>query len=189
VLNGDKTCGVTPYAKKCRMMKIKTSVNNAWIAGIEPLIPVQEQVESITGDVVESLSNAGRYIVDLFTGSPVWFEWTLNAEKQFNALEFDYEFHNGAEGLLTVLLDDIPIYQLDERLLSRNEKKTTQTLYFNGLEVGPHSLGFRIDPYSTQQSRATISNIKFKLIEKNIEKDHLCFPVKAKNKKVVIICL
>lgn len=91
---------------------------------------------------------------------PVWFEIPLNTTEPYDAIQFTYEFLSakGAEGIMTVFVDDNPVYKIDERITSAGTT-TTPAIPVGDLAPGRHTLGFRIDPYTDIKSSARITNI------------------------------
>ena len=101
--------------------------------------------------------------IQLLSGSPVWVDTTLDISELSNTLQFDYVFENNAEGYLTVFIDGKPIVSIDERL-RLSGIVYTEEVYIGIIEPGRHSLSFRIDTFSTDQSRLMLSNMGFSLL-------------------------
>jgi hypothetical protein len=96
----------------------------------------------------------------LKTGSPVWFEAPLTTTQSFNLIKFDYQFLSaaGSQGILTIFVDDQLVYKIDERIIVPGVN-TAQDIPVGELNPGPHTIGFRLGPFTTVQSVARISNI------------------------------
>jgi hypothetical protein len=130
----------------------------AWITG--------EIRKSITA-VVETVDDITRgWLVTLFTGSPVWIEVPISTTQDFNLLQFDYEFLStaGAQGILTVFVDNQLVYKIDERITDPG-LNTTQEILVGNLSPGLHTISFRVDPFTAVQSVARISSIQFGLLK------------------------
>lgn len=110
-------------------------------------------------------SNTGRVLLDgvkafLSTGSPVWLQLLLDFKVPVNFVSFEYLFGGefGAEGLLSVFINDRPLAQIDQRY--SYDKFSQHLLMFPSTFEGLHTLSFRLDPYSDAISSIELQNIR-----------------------------
>ena len=151
-------------------------------------INTSNPTQSTTGNVMIDGSNQ---TLTLTTGNqdPVWYKLDFTILNKVNILEFDYEFPSNSEGYLTLYVNNVPEVNFDERL-SKDVKNTTHRIHVGDLEPGTYSLGFRLQPHTTTASIAKINEIRFSYIDSKITEDEdLCFPIKAKNGNVAVVCL
>lgn len=152
------TTNVSPVVEQAiSLTRLGTS---AIIGGIEGI------KKSITGAVDLLVGTLPTDIIAVFhSGSPVWFEIPLNTTEPYNILKFDYEFLSaaGAEGVMTVFVDDNPVFKIDERITNAGTT-TTPDIPVGDLAPGQHRVGFRLDPFTDVQSSARVNNIQFGLL-------------------------
>ncbi len=100
------------------------------------------------------------------TGSPVWFEIMDTTDQPSNILKFDFQFLSmiGAQGVLTVFVDDNPVYKIDERRTPAG-LNTAGEIPIGELQPGPHKIGFRLDPFSDVHSIVQISDVQLGYLE------------------------
>ncbi len=113
-------------------------------------------VEWLMGDEIIGVS------ATLKTDSPVWVEAPITTTRTFNLIKFDYEFLStaGSEAIMTVWVDDQPVYKIDERITDPGVNRARH-IPVGDLSPGEHTIGFRLDPFTNVQSVARISKIKF----------------------------
>lgn len=150
---------------------------NNYIAGNDPVLlyalpipePPKQLVESenrpvIFGGSEPIMSETGiaeitANSVILETGSPAWLLQTIDVSHPASFLTFDLDFtsESGSQGLLSVFLDNQLIGKIDERFVL--EDVQVQHLSFSEIRPGPHTLAFRLDPFTEIQSKAKIDNV------------------------------
>jgi hypothetical protein len=116
--------------------------------------------QSLTGNVAYDGTSATEG-----TGSPVWFEVTTTTTETSNSLKFDYEFLSsaGAEGILTVFVDNQPVYTIEERITAPGINNA-KDIWAGELSAGNHAIEFRLDAFTDVQSVARISNVQLGLL-------------------------
>src|SRR5438067_528045 len=100
-------------------------------------------VEWLMGDALTGVS------ATLKTGSPVWVEAPITTTRTFNLIKFNYEFLSatGSEGIMTVFVDNNPVYKIDERITDPGVN-TARHIPVGDLSPGEHTIGFRLDPFT-----------------------------------------
>ena len=101
-------------------------------------------------------------------GFPVWSKMDLDIKEPVNALTFDYKFLSaaGAEGYLTVFVDNNVVGSIDERHLESAGAQAGKRMYIGELGPGLHALAVRVDPYTTIQSSVQLSNLKLVYVKR-----------------------
>ncbi len=127
-------------------------------------VVLKEVIKSATG-VVNFINDpiTGRMQYWTFqTGSPVWARMDLDVKEPVNALTFDYKFLSaaGAEGYVTVFVDNNVVGSIDERYLKSTENHADKRMYIGDIGPGIHALAIRVDPYTAVQSLVQLSNLK-----------------------------
>jgi hypothetical protein len=154
VLTSNTECISNPVEVLLRPAIVYTSLLGSWIPGA-----IQTSVTGIVewvmgGDLVGPSAT-------MTTASPAWFEVPIMTPQTFNLMQFDYEFLSaaGSQGIVTVFVDDRPVYKIDERITDHGVNMA-QGIPVGELAPGPHKLSFRLDPFTAVKSVAQISNVK-----------------------------
>jgi hypothetical protein len=104
--------------------------------------------------------NAIGGLLTLFTGSPVWAAALVTVSDQVDSVSFDVDFQSppGAEGLLSVFWEGQLIGTVDERYANEGLSNYAFSL---GRQFSPglYTLAFRLDPFTSTQSVAAITNV------------------------------
>lgn len=123
--------------------------------------------DSINGLFEISISGAVHLFSDLNavtleTGSPVWIQDSITTTQKSNVISFNYQFLSaaGAQGILTLFVDDNPVYKIDERVVPA-ALNSEQNVPIGDLNPGLHKIGFRLDPFTDVHSIVQISNVQF----------------------------
>jgi len=148
---------------------LETNQDKIYILG-DAGAAVKEIVKSETGDV-NFINQPDTELIqswDLQAGSPTWAKIELAIKEPVNALTFDYKFLSaaGAEGYLTVFVDNNIVGSIDERHIKTSGAQTGKRMYIGELGPGMHSLAVRIDPYTAIQSSVQLSNLKFVYVKR-----------------------
>ena len=133
-------------------------------------VVLKEIIKSVTG-VVNFINDPKTGLIQYWTfqtGSPVWAKMELDIKEPVNALTFDCKFLSatGAEGYLTVFVDNNVVGSLDERHLKSAGAHAGKRMYIGELEPGIHALAVRVDPYTTVQSSVQLSNLKLVYVKR-----------------------
>jgi len=115
--------------------------------------------------------NTGQYsfpaptIVQEKSDSPAWFQISTTTASESNVISFGYQFLSdpGAEGILTLFVDDTPMYRIDERTTPAG-LNIAKHVQIGDLQPGLHRIGFRLDPFSDVHSIVQISDIQLGLV-------------------------
>jgi hypothetical protein len=125
-----------------------------------------EQILQTWQDLGYAISPAGTVdlvgdLLTMRTGSPVWVTGPAMFAPSFDAVRFDVEFTSeaGAEGLLAVYFDDVPLGTIDERFALGSMDQYVLPLPEH--EAGLHTLSFRLDSFSEIDSSIALSNVQF----------------------------
>lgn len=112
---------------------------------------------STTGNVTFPSPTAAQ----LQTGSPVWFEVSTTTASENNIINFNYQFlsASGAQGVLSVFIDGNLVDKIDERITPA-ELNMASDIPIGDLQPGPHTIGFRLDPFTNVHSIVQISNVQ-----------------------------
>lgn len=148
---------------------------------------VQQVTNSVTG-VINLFTNPTTGLIQYWgfqTGSPVWSKMDLNIKESVNALTFDYEFLSaaGAEGYVTVFVDDNVVGRIDERHVDSAGIHASERMYIGELAPGVHTVAVRIDPYTTVQSSLRLTNLKLIQVDRGEEFSWEVFLPAITNKK------
>ena len=97
--------------------------------------------------------------------SPVWFVMHATTTAPENVLSFDYAFLPvaGSQDILAVFVDDNLVYKVDERLTDSGPHTVTN-IPVGDLAPGPHTIEFRLDPFTDAKSSIQISNIQLGIL-------------------------
>jgi probable HAF family extracellular repeat protein len=98
--------------------------------------------------------------VDVTPGSPSWVATVIIATNAINTLSFDAQFSGvtNSEDMLTISWDADTIGTVDERVAPSGFRH--YSLKFNtAAAYTPHMLSFRVDPYTSAKSTASITNV------------------------------
>jgi formylglycine-generating enzyme required for sulfatase activity len=116
------------------------------------VVPV---VQSVTGTIQKWLGSIG-----LGTDSPAWIAAVVTSTNAMNSVTFDAEFTstNGAQGLLSVFWDTNTIGWVDETAVQAGFQHYTFR-FPNATANSTHVLGFRLDPFTNNQSSILVTNI------------------------------
>jgi len=156
------------------------SIATGGIYGVQSIVNVIQVMNSSTGSVTLPatildptktviLNNAEYWTFR--TGSPVWSRMDIDGKQPVNALTFDYEFLSGAgaEGYVSVFVDDDVVGYIDERLEDSSGVHVSDRLYIGELEADKHALAVRVDPYTAVQSSVTLSNLKLVYVKRDLQ--------------------
>jgi len=120
-------------------------------------------VASDTGTVTIEDDGSG---FTMATDSPVWLTTFVDLSEQANFMRFDFAFLSDNDGLLTVWADGNEIFRVDETAVPDNEFYSTGFFWLDQtLDVGTHTLLFRLDSFGTTQSVVSISDVEFAYAE------------------------
>ena len=168
--------GIPPLAIACESTKTisdltKTKKPIDYVFGGD-LVATQNVTKSESGVTTLAKNTDGTIQSWTFqTGSPVWSKMDLNVKASVNALKFNYEFLSavGAEGYLTVFVDDNIVGSIDERHVESAGIHASDLMYIGELKPGTHALAVRIDPYTAVQSSVRLSNLNLVYVEREIQ--------------------
>ncbi len=137
----------------------------------DPSAVIQQVTNSVTG-VINLFQNPVTGIISYWffqTGSPVWSGLQLKTTEPFNTLQFDYEFLSttGAEGYVTIFVDEQVVGRLDERHEVSTGVHTSRRMYIGELAPGIHRVAVRIDPCTEEQSTLRLTNLKLSQTERD----------------------
>lgn len=112
-------------------------------------------IESLTGTIQKYVDH-----LNLLSGSPAWVSAVMTITNPVNFVSFDAEFTSsaGAQGLLTILWDTNTIGTIDERV-DNGGFEHYQYSFPNTASNETHVLSFRLDPFTSVQSKITLTNI------------------------------
>ena len=120
-------------------------------------------VTSDTGTVTFQPDGSG---FEMATGSPVWLTSLVGLDEQANFMRFDFAFPADDSGLLTVWVNCDEVYRVEEAHVPDDSVYSTGFFWLGQtLDVGTHTLLFRLDSAEGEQSAVGISNVEFALGE------------------------
>lgn len=107
--------------------------------------------------------------LNLITGSPVWSITNATTTAPENVLTFDYQFLSaaGAQGVLTVFVDNTVVDIIDERNATAGAHSEIN-VPVGDLAPGAHTIEFRLDPFTAVHSSVQISNVELGLLTRTL---------------------
>ena len=123
-----------------------------------------QEYENVEGELLDRIPG-GQFAFDadtafMRTASPVWFTLALDLELEHDFVEFDYQFVEGVDGVLTVYNGESLIGYFDQLIASDSEHWSGQ-LFLPQLEgLGSLTLSFRLDTLGELDSAIEISAIR-----------------------------
>jgi len=136
--------------------KYQYSADSLAISNMQYVNPVDQILNTSPTGTIDSSSGQ----VTLGTGSPVWINLELTTDDVTNFLEFDFEFTEDADGLLSVYLDDELLGLFYERFALDGQQNSGKLFFEDDFEAGFHVLAFRVDPLTDSTSFVTLSGIE-----------------------------
>jgi T5SS/PEP-CTERM-associated repeat protein len=129
------------------------------VSGTKVDFSTTSNVKSDTGTVTALADGTG---FEMTTGSPVWVTSFVEVAELVNFLRFDLAFPSGSDGLLSVWADGLQVFQLSQTDVPDTQVYTTEFFWLGQtLDLGTHTLLFRLDPSDVGPSSVSISNVEF----------------------------
>lgn len=95
---------------------------------------------------------------------PSWLVVEITATEPINTLTFNAEFLAGADGLVSVFLNENLVGSIDQRVTPESGIETHE-LYLGDLPAGHYKLAFRLDQYGTEASEVELTEIELGWME------------------------